>query len=1766
MKRLFKHILSMILVLTLIIGAIPFSSLTAVKAEITEGTNYFNVSADLIDYYNDNRINGVDVTDNQGVQTGAYSPYGQLNQWISGLSDYAGTGSFVKGTNLIKNGDFEQGLDYWNIIHVSGSEAVRYDSGDPYVGNKCFFYSDSANANSIHQIVNVENGLYLATAYVKARGSSSSFYDCRMELEAAPDDAHKVFIDIDSIDDNIGNKGGYQYYKQISGTIRVEDGDIDIGFYCNSAGGTSLQIDSVELYKINENNLIANGDFETGNLEPWIYRNMISDKADDYSINGDDVYAGAKKFYFFSQDGNPYKQSIHQEVNVDKGLYLVTAFVKARGKDPESCQMEVNWDNKTKINIIDSNTGELFGPQNYQHISDFIEMPEGGSIDIGFYCNSTEGGTSLQIDNVGLYKIGETADEINSKPVPLYFGDLANRKQAGNGNLNWFWQAANVCILGGESMPNVSAKGIVADHLSDQGKLLSSYNSAPMPLFEENSYTGQDKYMKFYHGLQFPFTIKTDENGVTQYSFNSEYNTVYYDTDSNSLKRNDQLIITDWSDERGGTRGFFPFNKISLTSKEDANKLNFGFGTKFTIPFTVSSDGKDKSGNPITFNFSGDDDVWVFIDGALVLDMGGGHNKAQGSINFADQTATVTTGTIDARTGYQSVFSGGNYNANYNGSPNEITKPDIVYFSDITVNTAGGKLLSEYIQESGQIHTLTMYYMERGMYNSNMSVDFTFTPMPSGLSITKDVDVANVNTGLKTAVATKDTFDFTVSDDIKESEYSYKNINAASGEETAVKTSGKKITGLSDNIYAKDLTYADYKPLTLGTTISVVEDANPNYSTKWVATDVSNGSIIVHNDGNNAQFKLGEFDPQHPSKTASYNLNFVNTPKVGSVKATKAWDGAVPKALENTEFDFKAEVDLDGDGNGYQAYALAYTKGGVNGTTGQDGSFKIKVGETVTFDGIPVGAKVRVTETTTSGHAWESSTSTGEATVSEGTQIVAITNKTKTETVNKEIYVEAGRETLYKVADDGYEIEIPAGTVSTTDGSTKTDASLTANGTSTVKVTGSSPDEKYVFSYTGKDTGGRNVNGTITVYTYKATNKIYVFDYGLKSDLTATDSGDGLFQGGVFYNKNITGPTATLGSITAGTANGQTSITADPAVTINSDGSSTGHVYFEPEAFMDTVEEYTYKANITKNGATLDTENPDPETGTVVNGTIKVSPASTVYYEDNFNSDAQTDDSSVKIIYTGGTEPEVKPDLTITQSNDQSEEYGHDDAYETGETGDSAGSSTEMNANVGATARFTFKGTGFDIISRTNDKTATIFVTVKKKESKENESGTVVAQRIVDTYYNNGDLYQIPVISVMLDDYGIYEVTIKAKKAVAVRKDENGNAIVGEGEQRTVVYIDGIRIYNPLGVEEGSKFTDNDNDKRDDETGYTEGEYGAKIEEIRNMILGTDGKGTNGTVALVYPVSEGNDPGINVIYKNGNTRVEFLGTPDDGQKALKPESVDNLEDYLKKGPNNEVYLSYEDAIAFVVKPDKGKTPELQIEAKALKDTAGDKVSFAVLDLDGSKEEAGYYSVPVNSNTAMYYKIPLDKAKQLEDGSYLVVLMAVTKEEKYENIPMLSLTNIKYKNCSIGMPELTEKPDDEAETNLFSDSTYHINSMQQMVATAVRLAVAPETVPRYTEDIAVTGLSKNSLSAKKGAKANAVIKTTGETEGIVILDQNKEKIELTSCKKISSKDGINSFKVSFVASKTKGTYLYTVYAMNAAGFYSDKGTKIRVVIK
>lgn len=336
-------------------------------------------------------------------------------------------------------------------------------------------------------------------------------------------------------------------------------------------------------------------------------------------------------------------------------------------------------------------------------------------------------------------------------------------------------------------------QGIVADKRDSDGDIVMNGTTLKEPHFNEDFLTGQNsknaKLGKVYHNVEFPFTqeevfIEPEQSGqqkgkgVEYWWFDSKETSLYLRKDTNS----DQLYLGNDSpgvttagykseashnvdsasspDNVSTPYGFFPFNET--TTSKSAVRYNYGYGAKLEIPFTLTSTGtvKDDYNNeiPIRFYFSGDDDVWVFIDDQLVLDIGGAHAKVSGVLEF-DQRGqnkdTVTSYVSRVKNSKTGDYGAEDCDDNHHTTETSITYLGTTekYYKNASVsipNLSTGK------------HTLTMYYMERGMWESNMAVAFNF-PDNNELQVQKEVDLSNVtDDDFKNCFKNQKIFNFTI--------------------------------------------------------------------------------------------------------------------------------------------------------------------------------------------------------------------------------------------------------------------------------------------------------------------------------------------------------------------------------------------------------------------------------------------------------------------------------------------------------------------------------------------------------------------------------------------------------------------------------------------------------------------------------------------------------------------------------------------------------------------------------------------------------------------------------------------------------------------------------------------------------------------------------------------------------------------------------------------------------------------------------------------
>lgn len=287
-----------------------------------------------------------------------------------------------------------------------------------------------------------------------------------------------------------------------------------------------------------------------------------------------------------------------------------------------------------------------------------------------------------------------------------------------------------------------------------------------------------------YNNVAFPFTKKQifdDDTGVDYWYFDSQDTTLYLKQDANT----EQYFLKSSTDEREKSRnldstsaqktitkegktepvssyGYFPFNETATAGR--ASTYNYGFGTKLQMDFTLTDDGMvetNKTGEDgkkektnIKFFFSGDDDVWVFIDGQLALDVGGTHGKVSGLLEFGESKKDKNKNSVTAYV--SKVKTGGTSGSDQDG---KIVKT--VKYNGEDINFCAQDTTLDDL-DKGKKHTLTMYYMERGMWESNMAVGFNF-PDNNELQVQKEVDLKNVtDDDFKKCFTGRKIFNFTI--------------------------------------------------------------------------------------------------------------------------------------------------------------------------------------------------------------------------------------------------------------------------------------------------------------------------------------------------------------------------------------------------------------------------------------------------------------------------------------------------------------------------------------------------------------------------------------------------------------------------------------------------------------------------------------------------------------------------------------------------------------------------------------------------------------------------------------------------------------------------------------------------------------------------------------------------------------------------------------------------------------------------------------------
>lgn len=667
--------------------------------------------------------------------------------------------SFVRFTKGDENTEISEYYNFYNEeVKEENQKRFQYSEGQCY----CYMY----------------NGINDATW--GRPGATRIYYDATFSKMALNGDTGDFSIP----KANNNNKETIYYrikgddVKSESGTL-VKDGTNENLYYIDIPQGYRSIIFSGE--EINDDNATKGNGVSTEWLEI-----PTDDKNCFYADTNDDaVYNGTTRGGYWApkgtlRDAETWKNPDTKVVDIAAAEFTE----KPNTKYVTSTLYDYYTDYELNGNNRDSYDND--NAVNQRHWVPFRQFDQAISDYYQSYVNNNTGKSIIYPIYTGHFQPSDWAPK---------FADIASTLNLyGWSSYNIFIAAnnSNFDIGGGNEKNSYAFQGIVADKRDSDGDIVMNGTTLKEPHFNEEFLTSKNsknaKLGEVYHNVEFPFTqkevfVESDQKGkgVKYWWFDSSKTSLYLRKDTNS----DQLYLG--NDSTGETTaeylseashnvdsasdpnkvstpyGFFPFNET--TTSKSAVRYNYGYGAKLEIPFTLTSTGtvKDDFDNeiPIRFYFSGDDDVWVFIDDQLVLDIGGAHAKVSGVLEFDQRGGkkdTVTSYVSQVKNNKTRV-NNADYGADNCDKSNHTTETSITYLG--TTETYYKNASVSVPNLSTGKHTLTMYYMERGMWESNMAVAFNF-PDNNELQVQKEVDLSKVDTDFKNCFTNQKIFNFTI--------------------------------------------------------------------------------------------------------------------------------------------------------------------------------------------------------------------------------------------------------------------------------------------------------------------------------------------------------------------------------------------------------------------------------------------------------------------------------------------------------------------------------------------------------------------------------------------------------------------------------------------------------------------------------------------------------------------------------------------------------------------------------------------------------------------------------------------------------------------------------------------------------------------------------------------------------------------------------------------------------------------------------------------
>lgn len=511
--------------------------------------------------------------------------------------------------------------------------------------------------------------------------------------------------------------------------------------------------------------------------------------------------------------------------------------------------------------------------------------------------------------------------------------------------------------------------------------------------------------------------------------------------------------------------------------------------------------------------------------------------------------------------------------------------------------------------------------------------------------------------------------------------------------------------------------------------------------------------------------------------------------------------------------------------------------------------------------------------------------------------------------------------------------------------------------------------------------------------------------------------------------------------------------------------------------------------------------------------TVSIIPATSVYYEDSFatftNADgtknvAQVDngDKGIWTKVTDGTTQATDVHQALEALGSKENVYGYDTAY-ANSSKFSMGSATKVTVDANTatdngqwpTATFTFRGTGFDVISLTNSDAGTVVYTVTNKSTGKSES------HFINNYYGyayeNGQWvvkkndktapYQVPVIKVSGLAYDTYEVKISVVYGAAFDKT---------GDHQYSFWLDAIRVYDPAGSTLNSEYAN-------------DGENAPNYVEVRKVLLDTKALESENAVGAVF--------------------IDGKGV--DGVTA---------DDYKNQGPNHEAYLAKDQAIAFQLIAN-GQPSSVQIGAKLANGTSAD------LSITGANcDKATNGLLTLKTATDMYYELTDLHWTEQTGETYKSNVITLTNTS--DNI--VSLTNVKFIGAtySSALPSV-KATEDEATVVAFAASAAMVDEAVSAVDSVLNPAPQVFAPSRFE--------ASWGHAVRKGDTATLTVKASEDVKSITVDGQTitayATKTERTGWGWWAKTVTYREFTYQVAAEETTD---YTICAVNSAGVSSD----------